>query len=71
MEIQLFIIQWYKLFLIKDEGNYKVSMMLIKKGVDCSIKNTEGKIAFDLLKDNQMRGILISYSENVKNGFSD
>ena len=46
-------------------------MMLIKKGVDCGIKNAEGKTGFDLLKDIQMRDILISFSENVKHGFSD
>ena len=45
--------------------------MLIKKGINCGLKNNEGKLCFDLLKDNEMKSILISYAENVKNGIND
>ena len=57
--------------LTKEEGNYKVSLNIIKKGINCNLKNNEGKICFDMLKDNQMKQILKSYSENVNNGIID
>ena len=45
--------------------------MLIKKGVNCGIKNNKGKVGFELLKDKTMKNILFNYSENVKNGVDD
>ena len=45
--------------------------MIIKKGIDCRIKNIEGKQAFELLKDKEMKNLLINYAESVKNGVAD
>ena len=47
-----------------EDNNLKLALELIKIGADYNIKNEDGKVCFDLIQDQDVKNIILSYIEN-------
>ena len=47
-----------------EDNNLKLAIELLKAGADYNIKNTENKICLDLIQDDDVKKIILSYLES-------